>query len=445
MARIGRRKLLQLSAGTIAARTGGLATILALGRAPAFAQGTTLHWLRWNDFVPASDELLRKQIIPECQKALGIKLDIEMINANDIQARTTSAIQSGTGPDVICAVANWPQLYAASVVDVSDLAEEMGRSQGGFYEESKAVANAGGRWIALPWCILGALLAYRKSWFAEIGYQGGKFPQTWEEYRAAGKKLKAAGRPFGQSLGHTFGDAPGFAYPHTWSWGGKEVEADGKTVVLDSKETVEAVKFMTASWKDDYDEGGLAWDDSSNNRAFLSGTISCTLNGASIYLEAKRKPDTYLTETGAPMKDDILHAPLPTGPAGQFSYHLPMSNMLMAYSQNQKAAKDFLRWIMSPEVYRPWFTSQQGYSVGATTLWENDSLWKGDAVMLPFRSAARTGHFPGYAGPPDRKAAEVLSKYIIVDMYAKAVQGAPAEETVRWAHREVAAVHASAT
>jgi multiple sugar transport system substrate-binding protein len=444
MIRIGRRKLLKLSvAGAAAAGSRGLATILAFGQGPAYAQGTTLHWLRWNDFVPASDEVLRKQIIPECQKALGVKLNIEMINGNDIQARTTSAIQSGTGPDVICALNNWPQLYAESVVDVGDLADDIGKSQGGFYEESRVVANDGKKWVALPWCILGAMLAYRKSWFEEVGYHAGQFPQSWEEYRAAGKKLKAMGRPLGQTLGHTFGDAPTYTYPYTWSWGGKEVEADGKTVTLNSKATVDAVKFMVGFWKDAFDEGGLAWDDSNNNRAFLAGTISCTLNGASIYLEAKRKPDTYLTEKGTPMKDDILHSPLPRGAGGEFGYHLPMSNMVMGYSKNQKAAKDFLRWITSKEVYQAWFNSQQGYSVGATTVWEDDPLWKRDPVMLPFRSAARSGRFPGYAGPADRHAAEVLSKYIIIDMYAKAVQGAPVEDAVKSAHEAVQAVHAT--
>ncbi len=54
MAHIKRRTLLKLSgAGAIAAGTGGIAAILASGRAPAYAQGTTMHWLRWNDFVPA--------------------------------------------------------------------------------------------------------------------------------------------------------------------------------------------------------------------------------------------------------------------------------------------------------------------------------------------------------------------------------------------------------
>ena len=66
MARIHRRKLLQLSgAGALAAKGGGLAGIIAASRAPAYAQAATVHWLRWNDFVPASDELLKKEIAPE--------------------------------------------------------------------------------------------------------------------------------------------------------------------------------------------------------------------------------------------------------------------------------------------------------------------------------------------------------------------------------------------
>src|SRR5712691_2845955 len=116
MTAIARRRILQLSgAGLASAGTGGLAAILASGRAPAYAQGTTLHWLRWNDFVPASDQLLKSKIAPQCEKDLGIKLNIEGIGANDLQARVTSAIQSGTGPDMILAPSNWPQLYADSV------------------------------------------------------------------------------------------------------------------------------------------------------------------------------------------------------------------------------------------------------------------------------------------------------------------------------------------
>ena len=32
---------------------------------------------------------------------------------------------------------NWAQLYAESVADVSDIAEEIGKAQGGYYETSQ--------------------------------------------------------------------------------------------------------------------------------------------------------------------------------------------------------------------------------------------------------------------------------------------------------------------
>jgi multiple sugar transport system substrate-binding protein len=443
MRRIHRRRLLQLSGtAAVAAATGGLAGILAAGRAPAYAQGTTLHWLKFVDFVPPSDQLLKGRISEECQKALGIRLNIEAIDGNSVQARITSAIQSGTGADIMMAISNWPQLYTDSVVAVDDIAEAIGKAQDGYYETARVCANDGRHWIGVPWTIIPSVLVNRTSWFAEIGINAENFPKTWDDYRAAGKKLKPKSRPFGQTLGHTYGDAPAFWYPYLWSWGGKEVEADGKTVVLSSKETVESVKYAAAFWQDCYDEGGFAWDDASNNRAFLSNTCSSTENGASIYLLAKRKFEDYQTETGKPLKDDIFHMPLPAGAAGQFSYHVPFTNMVMGYSKNQKPAADFLRWIHTKEIFDPWYASQEGFSVGSTKMWVNHPLWKEDPVMLPYRTAVFSGRFAGYAGPSNRPAAEAISKYLIVDMYSKAAQGMPAEDAVKWAHGELTKIYA---
>ncbi len=200
------------------------------------------------------------------------------------------------------------------------------------------------------------------------------FPKTWDELRAAGKKLKPKNQPIGQTLGHTFGDAPTFTYPYMWSWGGKELQEDGKTVAINSKETIESVKFMAAMWKEGCDEGALAWDDTNNNRAFLSGTISATLNGASIYITSKNKPDTYQTEKGTPLFKDILHSPLPAGPAGQFGMHLMQSDMLMKYSKNQDAGKEFLKWIHDEKNYGEWFNSQKGYSTPCTAMWGEEPV-----------------------------------------------------------------------
>src|SRR4026208_1058307 len=128
MARFSRRKFLQYSGAT------GMAGILAAHRAPGFAQASTVHWIRWNDFVPASDELLRKSILPEAMKALGIKINFETVNANDLQPRIPPAIQSGAGPDIVMLNNNHPQLYAASAADVSDVAEAVAKAQGAYYK-----------------------------------------------------------------------------------------------------------------------------------------------------------------------------------------------------------------------------------------------------------------------------------------------------------------------
>src|SRR5882724_3943562 len=386
MARFTRRKFLQASGA-------GLAGVLASHQAPVFAQQSQVHWIKWNDFVPASDELLRKSMLPEAMKALGVKINLETVNGNDLQPRVTSAIQSGTGPDVFMLFNNHPQIYGSSAADVSDVADAIAKAQGGYYNVATANTKDGKKTLSVPWAVIGAMTAYRKSWFEEVGYS--KFPETWQEYHDAGKKAK--GRPLGQTLGHTFGDAPTFSYPYLWSWGGKEVDEKGK-VVLNSKETLESVKFMQAFWKDSFDEGGLAWDDTNNNRAFLSGTVSATLNGASIYIESLRKPDQYQTEKGGPMKDDIRHSPLPKGPKGQFGFHLFQSHMVMSYSKNQKAAKEFLKWIHTPANYEKWFLSQKGYSTPPTAQWEKHKMWDADPVMAPFKIAARLGLSPGYAG-----------------------------------------------
>jgi len=69
---IHRRNLLaSVGGGALAAKLGGMAGILAATRAPALAQGTTLHWLRVNDFVPASDVFLRKELLPRPRRPLA--------------------------------------------------------------------------------------------------------------------------------------------------------------------------------------------------------------------------------------------------------------------------------------------------------------------------------------------------------------------------------------
>jgi len=431
---VTRRRFIAGSAAVGIAAT-GIEGILAARRAPAFAQGTRLNILRWVDFIPACDVELKRQAV-DASKALGAEVVFEFINANDLQARITAAIQSASGPDVIMMLHNWAHLYQNGLVDVTDLGEWQGKDQGGYYAQAEAAAKDGKRWLALPHGIVGLQFAYRKSWFDEVGQTS--WPKTLDELRKVGMKLKKKGKPIGQTLGHTFGDAPAWSYPLVWGFGGAEVDKTGKKVVLNSKETIESVKFMQAYWKDACDEGGFAWDDTSNNRAFLSGEIAATLNGASIYIAAKRGQDKIKDEKGEPMVRDIQHARLPAGPAGSWSYHTAFSHGVMKYGKNPKLAKDFLKWFHGKEPFSKWFEVAEGFSVGATKQWERHPLWTTiDEPMKGFRTAPDNSRVIGYAGPPSAKATEVYSKYVIVDMFAKGAQGTKAEDAVKWAAGEL--------
>src|SRR5262245_48680172 len=79
------------------------------------------------------------------------------------------------------------------------------------------------------------------------------------------------------------------------------------------------------------------------------------------------------------------------------------------------------------------------------------ALAAGALEDTPLRSKEpRTAVFPetlqyarqvGFAGPPGRRATEALSKFILVDMFAKSIQGMPPEDAVKWADGELKRIY----
>jgi hypothetical protein len=143
------------------------------------------------DFIPACDVELKRQArrgFEGPRRRGGLRVHQRQRPA----ARITAAMQSGAGPDIIQMLHNWPHLYANGLVDVSDLVEwqvkEQGRST-----PVRGQRKVGGKFLALPHGIVPGLIAYRKSWFDEIGAT--TFPKTYEELRQVSPKLKKKGKP----------------------------------------------------------------------------------------------------------------------------------------------------------------------------------------------------------------------------------------------------------
>ena len=198
---------------------------------------------------------MQKTLAPAYEKETGVKVVYELTSVGSLPTRISTITETGSGADVTMIFLLYPFLFDDKLMDVSDIAEEVGKKQGGWYDAAKEAGIVNGKWKAVPFSNIGQLMNWRTDWFKEVGVT--KFPDTWDELYEVGKKLKAKDHPFGFELGHGFGDNHGWLYPLLWSYGGHEVEPDGKTVVIDSDETARAVDFARKFFKD-YDARGRA-------------------------------------------------------------------------------------------------------------------------------------------------------------------------------------------
>ena len=182
------------------------------------------------------------------RKQTGIKVVYEVTSVGSLPTRISTIAETGSGADITMNGLLQVIQFSNKYLDVGDIADEVGKAQGGWYDAGKEAVVVEGKWKAIPFANIGQLMNWRTDWFAEVGVK--KFPETWEELYEVGKKLKAKDHPFGFELGHGFGDNHGWLYPLLWSYGGSEVAADGKTVVIDSDETARAVDFCRKFFKD---------------------------------------------------------------------------------------------------------------------------------------------------------------------------------------------------
>ena len=155
-----------------------------------------------------------------------------------------------------------------------------------------------------------------------------------------------------------------------------------------------------------------------------------TLNGASIWWVAKNQDKK-------PWLDDIGLDLMVAGPKGRFSQGPVWSYGIMKYSKNADAAKAFIRWSMQDSVWMPWFEVAGSFHNGVGPKQNNNPLWaKFPPSVQVFKDAPVETRGIGWPGPADQKAAVALSKFIVVDMFAKAVQGDSPESAVAWAENE---------
>ncbi len=428
-ARASRRKFLKSTgAGIVALSSAG--PLIWVRNAVAADQSLSI--VQWAHFVPEYDVWFDK-FAKQWGEKNKVAVTVDHVPVQDIPARAAAEASAGSGHDLFgFNGAGGAHLYRKFFIDVADLVKETEKKYGKVTTIGRQLGfNADdGTWSAFPDFYINFPGMYQKSLWDEIGMK----PDTWDNLRKGGAKLKAKGHPVGISLGHS--NDPSTTWRGLlWSYGAAIQDEAGKKIVLNSKAAVEATKYVAALYKEAMTGDVLSWNDSSNNQYIVSGVGSYIINPISAYRTAQK--------SNKKLADDIAVIAPPKGPVKQIMGAASEFYGIWKFAKNREAAKDFLRYYAAnwPEAFK----ASEGYNnpcfAGLVPrpmpILSNDPTSTPHDKLSILQDSDQWSAIPGYPGPATPAMDEIYYAFIINDMMAKAATGkSSAEESVKFAARQ---------
>jgi multiple sugar transport system substrate-binding protein len=418
-----------------------VAGMAAAGVAPGFVRNAMakgeLKIVMWSHFVPAFDTWF-DQFAQEWGKKNGTKVTVDHIPHLEEPARAAAEVAAQSGHDLFhCNGWGGPHLYVNHVEDMSSLVHE--------FEKKFGKVNTVGigigynthvkRWSGFPDYFIRFPGLYRKDLWDEIGMK----PDTWDDVRVGGAKLKAKGFPVGIGLGHSVD--PNLSYNGVlWSYGASIADKTGTHCVLKSKETLEAIKYVKALYTEAMTDEVFSWDDASNNRFLASGKGSWIHNPISAYRSIQK--------SNPELADKIELWKTPAGPKRRLVAAAPNSFMIWKFAKNKDAARAFLRHYM--QSWTEGFAASTGYNHPVfpkevkrpmPILSHDDSSHPPDKLKV-LETADEWEAALGWPGPGNPQSDEVQNNFTIPDMMAQAANGKMTpEEAMEWGYQQCDAVY----
>jgi multiple sugar transport system substrate-binding protein len=426
-----------LKASSAIGGAAGLAPVLS---APfvsrALADNKALTIVQWSHFVPAFDTWFDK-FAKDWGDKNKIAVTVDHIPVQDVPARAAAEASAQSGHDLFgFNGAGGAHLYRKFFINLADLIKETEKKFGQVTTIGKQLGyNADdGSWSAFPDYYINFPGMYQKTLWDEIGMK----PDTWDNVRIGGAKLKAKGHPVGHSLGHS-NDPSTIWRGLLWSYGASIQDEAGKKVVLNSKEAVEATKFCAALYKEAMTPEVLSWNDASNNQYLASGVGSYILNPISAY--------RTIQQSNKKLADDIFVIDPPKGPAKQIMGAASEFYGIWKFAKNREAALEFLKYYRDnwPEAFK----ASEGYNNPCFAnlvpkpmpILSNDPTSTPNDKLAILQDSDKWSAIPGYPGPATPATDEIYYAFILNDMMAKAATGqASAEDAVKAAAQRCEAI-----
>ncbi len=416
-----RRQMLQ---GGLALAGAGAAGNLAMF-ANAWAQANSwkpeakasLQVMRWKRFIQSEEDGFMK-LVEAFTKATGVQVKVINESLDDVQPKASVAANTRQGPDLFWGLYSLPHLFPNACLEVTDVADYLGKKYGGWVPSAVTYGKSGNKWIAIPVAYNGNVINYRQSMIEKAGFK--EVPKDTAGFLELMKALKAKSVPGGFALGRASGDGNAWVHWALWSHGANLVDEKDK-VIINSPETVKALEYIKAL-SETFVTGTASWNDAFNNKAFLTGEVSLTNNGVSIYAAAKAgaDKDPKMKE----VRDDMNHALWPVGPAGKpTEFHIAYPMLAMKYTKFPNACKAFMAFMMEAANYDAWLESAVAYLTHPLNAYDNNKVWSSDPKLTLVRDVAKRTLTAGGRGSVGEKAASALADFVLLDMVASVCTG----------------------
>lgn len=395
----------------------------------------TLRILQWSHFVPAYDRWFDDEFTQAWGARHGTDVVVDHITPTEINARGAAEASARKGHDLFL-FQSPPAAYEALVIDHRAIVEEVERRHGKMLPVAtrSTLDPKTGKYFAFSDSYVPDPGNYRIDLWAEAGFPHG--PATWDDLRIGGRRIKEAhGNPVGIGFSQET-DSNMALRALLWSFGGAEQD-EQERVIIDSKATVEALKFARALYLETETAEVLTWDPSSNNRAILSGRASFVQNAISVTRTAEKENPSIGRKIGL--------LPALRGPVRQIaSEHLMNCYVIWKFAENIEGAKQFLVDLVDDfgSVFRhSEFYNLPCYPSTVPNLAEE--LARDPKADPPGKYSVLAGALDwttnvGYPGYATAATDEIFNTFVIPTMFARVARDqVTAEEAASIAQKEI--------
>jgi multiple sugar transport system substrate-binding protein len=387
---------------------------------------------------PQVDKLVKEQTYAYAKQA-GIKdneLEYVEIGTGQWLPKMVAALEAGIPPDVTRFGSAQVSLYRAQghLLEVTDLVEKLQQKAGGFFPIALQAVMYKGKAYGIPQSVSPWPLVARMDLLEAAKVDP---PKTWDEFVEVCKKLQKPPKltGYGLCLGlHT--DTDNNVINMIWGYGGKLVEADDKTVALNSPGTVQAVKLIGDMYLKHkiIPRGSISWDNQGNNKAYQSRQVVFVLNPSSIYAHMADSDKELYQVTGM--------LPVPAGPAGAIEELSTGEWMIFKHAPYPEPAKGLVEYYMDPENLRLVMEEGDGRWGPPYKGMYNTPFWQ-QPTFQHWRTMLERGRHFASPGTMTAAAGEVLATNVLARMMHRVlVENWEAEKAVEEAHKKAAEIYA---